>query len=63
MTRRNEGRCWSCGSLQHFEDRCPLRELCPQCSVRYLAKRRVKEGPNKYRPFVTWEYWEGVRVL
>ncbi|KAK9086686.1 hypothetical protein Syun_029080 [Stephania yunnanensis] len=41
-------------SLDHFEDKCPLRELCPKCPVGYLAKRHViKEGPNKGRPFVT----------
>ncbi|KAK9135515.1 hypothetical protein Syun_014845 [Stephania yunnanensis] len=54
MARRNEGRCWSCGSLHHFEDNWPLSELCPKCPVGYLAKRHVKkEGLNKDQPFVT----------
>ncbi|KAK9112290.1 hypothetical protein Scep_019809 [Stephania cephalantha] len=51
MARRNEGRCWSCWTLHHFEDKWPLRELCPKCPVGYLAKRRVKnEGLKKDQP-------------
>ncbi|KAK9083133.1 hypothetical protein Scep_029604 [Stephania cephalantha] len=46
--KKNEGRYWSCGSLHHFRDKYPLRELCPKCPVRYLAKRHIKkEETNK----------------